>query len=40
MGMYVVLSILWLFLVYREIERGPEPETNLPAGAATPVAAH
>src|SRR5271165_5637603 len=40
MGMYVVLSILWLFLIYREIERGPEPETNLPAGAATPVAAH
>ena len=23
MGMYTVLSILWLFLVYREIERGP-----------------
>jgi cytochrome d ubiquinol oxidase subunit I len=25
MGMYAVLAILWLFLVYREIERGPEP---------------
>src|SRR3989441_321308 len=25
MGMYTVLSILWLFLVYREIEAGPEP---------------
>ncbi|HET7150519.1 MAG TPA: cytochrome ubiquinol oxidase subunit I, partial [Candidatus Acidoferrum sp.] len=27
MGMYLVLGILYLFLVYREIERGPEPET-------------
>jgi len=26
MGMYTVLAILWLFLVYREIEEGPEPE--------------
>jgi cytochrome bd ubiquinol oxidase subunit I len=25
MGLYVVLGILWLFLVYREIELGPEP---------------
>jgi cytochrome d ubiquinol oxidase subunit I len=25
-GMYTVLGILWLFLVYREIEEGPEPE--------------
>jgi cytochrome bd ubiquinol oxidase subunit I len=25
MGMYTVLAILWLFLVYREIEVGPEP---------------
>ncbi|MBZ5528799.1 MAG: cytochrome ubiquinol oxidase subunit I [Acidobacteriia bacterium] len=25
MGMYAVLAILWLFLVYREIEHGPEP---------------
>jgi cytochrome d ubiquinol oxidase subunit I len=25
MGLYAVLSILWLFLIYREIERGPEP---------------
>jgi len=29
MGMYTVLSILWLFLIYREIERGPEPEGSL-----------
>lgn len=26
MGMYTVLSILWLFLIHREIEHGPEPE--------------
>ena len=25
MGMYIVLAILFLFLVYREIENGPEP---------------
>ncbi|HET6278562.1 MAG TPA: cytochrome ubiquinol oxidase subunit I [Candidatus Polarisedimenticolia bacterium] len=30
MGMYTVLSILFLFLVHREIDRGPEP-----AGAGT-----
>jgi cytochrome d ubiquinol oxidase subunit I len=39
MGMYVVLAILWLFLIYREIEHGPEPEANLPAGVTSPVAA-
>ncbi|MGB9470199.1 MAG: cytochrome ubiquinol oxidase subunit I [Candidatus Acidiferrum sp.] len=26
MGMYTLLAILWLFLVYREIEQGPELE--------------
>lgn len=31
MGMYTVLGILWLFLVYQEIERGPEPETPMAA---------
>jgi hypothetical protein len=31
MGMYTVLGILWLFLIYREIELGPEPG-NRPAG--------
>jgi cytochrome d ubiquinol oxidase subunit I len=31
MGMYTVLAILWLFLVYREIEHGPEPEQKLAA---------
>jgi cytochrome d ubiquinol oxidase subunit I len=25
MGMYSVLAILWLFLIYREIALGPEP---------------
>jgi cytochrome d ubiquinol oxidase subunit I len=28
MGLYTVLGILWLFLVYREIEDGPEPDTS------------
>jgi cytochrome d ubiquinol oxidase subunit I len=28
MGLYAVLSILWLFLIYREIELGPEPSRN------------
>ncbi len=37
MGLYTVLGILWLFLVYREIEHGPERLHNVPdapAGAA------
>jgi len=38
MGMYVILSILWLFLIYREIDQGPEPGAKLPAGAASPMA--
>ena len=25
MGLYALLSMLFLFLVYREIEQGPEP---------------
>ena len=39
MGMYTVLGILWLFLVWREIEIGPEPsdksrgETDVAAAA-------
>jgi tetratricopeptide (TPR) repeat protein len=28
MGMYTMLSVLFLFLVYREIEHGPEEETR------------
>jgi cytochrome d ubiquinol oxidase subunit I len=34
MGMYTVLSILFLFLVYREIEQGPELSAMAPAAAA------
>jgi cytochrome d ubiquinol oxidase subunit I len=34
MGMYTMLAILWLFLVYREIELGPEPGTPLDAETA------
>jgi cytochrome bd ubiquinol oxidase subunit I len=38
MGMYVVLSMLWLFLIYREIGIGPEPEARLTDSAVSPVA--
>ena len=31
MGMYTILAILWLFLIYREIELGPE-QGNRPTG--------
>src|ERR1700688_1035070 len=31
MGMYTMLAILWLFLIYREIELGPDPG-NRPTG--------
>ena len=34
MGMYGVLAILWLFLVWREIEIGPEPRQVAVAGVA------
>ncbi len=34
MGLYSVLSILFLFLVHREIEHGPEPATPLPTAQA------
>ena len=33
MGLYTVLAMLWLFLIYREIEIGPEPEAR-PRGEA------
>jgi len=33
LGMYGLLAILWLFLVWREIEKGPEPERMDPATA-------
>jgi cytochrome bd ubiquinol oxidase subunit I len=36
MGLYTVLGILWLFLVYQEIEHGPEPDdASLGEPAAT-----
>ncbi len=35
MGIYTLLSILWLFLVYREIEHGPELE-EAPGAEASP----
>jgi cytochrome d ubiquinol oxidase subunit I len=38
MGIYVVLSILFLFLVQREIAHGPEPAT--PPAAPGDAAAH
>lgn len=40
MGMYVVLAMLWLFLIYREIEHGPSHDTELATGATAPVAAN
>ncbi len=39
MGLYTVLGILWLFLVYREIEHGPEPQDGLHSEPALAVAA-
>ncbi|HXC87923.1 MAG TPA: cytochrome ubiquinol oxidase subunit I [Candidatus Cybelea sp.] len=34
MGLYTVLAILWLFLIYREIEEGPGPEEEDPRKVA------
>jgi len=39
MGMYALLAILWLFLVYREIELGPEPGAGLDRETAAAIAA-
>jgi cytochrome d ubiquinol oxidase subunit I len=39
-GMYTVLSILFLFLVRREIENGPEPATNSLLGQLKAVPTH
>jgi cytochrome d ubiquinol oxidase subunit I len=39
MGMYTVLAMLWLFLIYREIEAGPAPEDLSRKEAKIPVAA-
>jgi cytochrome bd ubiquinol oxidase subunit I len=40
MGMYTVLAMLWLFLIYREIEIGPEPEKNPGAPESAPAGAN
>jgi cytochrome bd ubiquinol oxidase subunit I len=39
MGMYTVLGILWLFLIYREIEFGPDLENEPPREEAIAIAA-
>jgi cytochrome d ubiquinol oxidase subunit I len=39
MGLYTVLAILWLFLVYHEIARGPDPDDPLRGEPAAAVAA-
>src|SRR6266849_2638272 len=39
MGMYTVLAVLWLFLVYREIERGPDSDEVLRRDPRVAVAA-
>jgi cytochrome d ubiquinol oxidase subunit I len=39
MGMYTVLAILWLFLIYQEIERGPEPDSAVPSSQVSPASA-
>jgi cytochrome d ubiquinol oxidase subunit I len=39
MGLYTVLGILWLFLVYLEIERGPEPDDASRSESAVSIAA-
>ena len=39
MGMYAVLAILWLFLIYREIEKGPQPENGRHSKPAVAIAA-
>jgi cytochrome bd ubiquinol oxidase subunit I len=36
LGMYSILAILFLFLVYREIDHGPEPEETASAGGLVP----
>ena len=39
MGMYTVLAMLWLFLIYREIQLGPEPSEHLQKDHAAVLAA-
>ncbi|HTP68993.1 MAG TPA: cytochrome ubiquinol oxidase subunit I [Dongiaceae bacterium] len=39
MGMYTVLAMLWLFLIYREVDHGPEIAVASPVLAEAPVVA-
>jgi cytochrome bd ubiquinol oxidase subunit I len=39
MGIYSLLAILWLLLIYKEIEHGPGPDEKLPVAPASTVAA-
>jgi cytochrome d ubiquinol oxidase subunit I len=39
MGMYTVLAVLWLFLIHREIEQGPEEADANPVLSEAPVVA-
>ena len=39
MGMYTLLAILWLFLIYREIDHGPESNAHAVETGPAPVAA-
>jgi cytochrome bd ubiquinol oxidase subunit I len=39
MGLYTVLGILWLFLVYQEVEHGPEPDDALRGKPSATIAA-
>ena len=38
-GLYAVLAILWLFLFYREIELGPDPDDTRTAAKIVAIAA-
>jgi cytochrome d ubiquinol oxidase subunit I len=35
LGMYTLLSILFLFLIFRELEHGPDPNVATAPGPAT-----
>ena len=39
MGMYTVLSMLWLFLIHREIDHGPEVAAGNGVSSETPAVA-
>jgi cytochrome d ubiquinol oxidase subunit I len=39
MGMYTMLAMLWLFLIFHEIEHGPEPDSGSSGTSSAPVTA-